>query len=534
MRLAELVNVSRAIGTTSRRGQKIALLAQALRQLAPAERSAGLHYLAGALPSRLHVGPAVTLALAVPPAMQPTLTIADVEQAFRDVAAAQGRGAPHARRQRLTTLLARATADEQDYLRRLLTGELRQGALSGLLLEALAQATGIAPTALRRAAMLAGDVVAVGQAVLTDGAAALARFRLQLFQPIQPMLAQVATDVADALARVGTAALEYKLDGARVQIHRREQEVRIYTRSLHDVTAALPEVVAAVRAQAPGQLIVDGEVIALSANGRPQPFQVTMRRFGRRQPTEAERQALPLSVFLFDCLHLDGEDLIDRPAGERLRRLEQRVAPALLVPRCVTNERAVAEHFLAQALADGHEGIMVKALDAPYEAGARGGSWLKLKSSHTLDLVVLAAEWGNGRRRGWLSNLHLGARDEATGELVMLGKTFKGMTDAMLAWQTERLKQLAVREAGHVVYVRPMLVVEIEFNELQASAQYPGGLALRFARVKRYRPDKSPETADTISTVRALYAHQSGHPAAHPTENSTHRFFPSPSGRGMG
>ena len=531
MRLVDLVNVSYEVSKTSRRGQKIALLAHALRQLPPTERSAGLHYLAGALPDRLHVGPAVASALRAPPADQPTLTLADVDQAFRDVAAAQGRGAPQARRQRLTALLAQATAAEQDYLRRLLTGELRQGALSGLMLEALAQATNISPTALRRAAMLAGDAVAVGQAVLAEGEAALARFRLQLFQPIQPMLAHVATDVADALARVGTAALEYKLDGARVQVHKRNHEIRIYTRSLHDVTAALPDVVAVVRAQAATQLIADGEVIALNGAGRPLPFQMTMRRFGRRQPTAAEQQALPLSVFLFDCLHLDGEDLIDRPAGERWRRLEQGVAPALWVPRCITDERAVAEHFLAQALAVGHEGIMVKALDAPYEAGARGGSWLKLKSSHTLDLVVLAAEWGNGRRRGWLSNLHLGARDDATGEFVMLGKTFKGMTDAMLAWQTERLSELARRQVGNVVYVQPQLVVEIEFNELQASAQYPGGLALRFARVKRYRTDKSPETADTLRTVRALYARQSGHPAAYPTD---HRFTPSPSGRGMG
>jgi DNA ligase-1 len=352
--------------------------------------------------------------------------------------------------------------------------------------------------------MLAGDLGAVAAAALTSGSEGLATFRLTLLRPIQPMLAQPATDIASALERFGEAAVEWKLDGARLQVHVHGDEVRAYTRNLADVTDRVPEVVEALRGLSLEAAILDGEVIALDERGRPHAFQVTMSRFGSRRGVEALRDSVPLSPFFFDLLHMDGEDVLDRPARERIAALGERFPEELLVPRIETRDAAEAERFLADALEQGHEGVMVKALDAPYEAGRRGGSWLKVKPSHTLDLVVLAAEWGHGRRQGWLSNIHLGARDEEGGDFVMLGKTFKGMTDEMLGWQTERLLELEASRDGHTVYVRPELVVEVAFDGIQHSSRYPGGLALRFARVKGYRPDKSAAEADTIQTVRQL------------------------------
>jgi len=339
---------------------------------------------------------------------------------------------------------------------------------------------------------------------LSEGATGLARFAIALHRPLQPMLAQPADDIAAALAQVGTAALEWKVDGARVQVHKVGDAITVYTRSLLDVTGSVPEIVEAVQALPARELILDGEAVALMPSGAPQTFQVTMRRFGRKLDVARMRAELPLAVYFFDCLYRDGVALIDRPAHERFDALAEALPTALVIPRLITADVAAAEDFYADALARGHEGVMVKALDAPYEAGSRGASWLKVKRAHTLDLVVLAAEWGHGRRRGWLSNLHLGARDPAGG-WVMLGKTFKGMTDQLLEWQT---RELLVRETGrddYTVQVRPELVVEIAFNDLQASPQYPGGLALRFARVKGYRADKRADEADTIETVRKLY-----------------------------
>jgi len=356
--------------------------------------------------------------------------------------------------------------------------------------------------------MLAGSVPVVAQAALTEGTAGLQRFSLQLFQPLLPMLAQPAQDVDDALSKLGVAAFEWKLDGARVQVHKSGDEVRVYSRGLNDVTAAVPEIVEAVRPLPVRAVVLDGETIALRSQGRPQPFQVTMRRFGRKLDVDVMRHELPLQVFFFDALRRDDEDLIDRPAAERVEALVETLPSGLRIPRLTTADSAAAQAFLAEALARGHEGIMAKSLDAPYEAGSRGNSWLKIKQAHTLDLAVLAAEWGHGRRRGWLSNLHLGARDPASNAFVMLGKTFKGLTDEMLAWQTKTLLELEVSRDAWTVYVRPELVVEIAVSEIQESAQYPGGLALRFARVKRYRPDKRPEDADTIDMVRQLYAAQ--------------------------
>jgi DNA ligase-1 len=371
--------------------------------------------------------------------------------------------------------------------------------------EAVAQAAQLPIGEIRRALMVSGDLRGVAKSALTEGRQGLARLAVRLFQPIKPMLAQTAEDSHDALRQLGMAAVEYKLDGARIQVHKYGSDVRVFTRYLKDVTAAVPEIVEAVRALAPGSLILDGEVLACRPDGKPQPFQVTMRRFGRKLEVERLRETIPLYPFFFDCLYIDGNAVLDRPGAERASALAGALPERLVVPRRVIAEEPGAEAFLQAALAAGHEGIMAKALDAPYEAGARGGAWLKIKPAVTLDLVVLAADWGHGRRTGWLSNLHLGARNPSTGAFVMLGKTFKGMTDEMLAWQTVELRKLAIANDPYTVYVEPKLVVEIAFNDIQASAHYPGGLALRFARVKRYRPDKRAEDADTIDTVRAIY-----------------------------
>jgi DNA ligase 1 len=352
----------------------------------------------------------------------------------------------------------------------------------------------------------------VAAAAIEGGSAALARFRLSLLTPVQPMLAQSAEDVGTAFERIRPAAVEWKLDGARIQIHRLGEEVRVFTRNLADVTDRVPEIVEKILRLPLEAAVFDAEAIALRTDGRPHPFGLTMSRFGSRTRRDLEqlRTDYPLSPFVFDILHLDGEDLIDRPAAARFAAMDERLPEELRVRRIVTEDVEEAEDFLEDALAHGHEGVMVKALDAPYEAGRRGASWIKVKRAHTLDLVVLAAEWGHGRRRGWLSNLHLGARDPVTGGFVMLGKTFKGMTDEMLAWQTERLQEIETSSEGTTVHVRPELVVEVAFDGLQTSTRYPGGVALRFARIKGYRPDKEPDDADTIDTVREIHERSAG------------------------
>ena len=418
-----------------------------------------------------------------------------------------GKGSQARRAELVAGLFAAATEVEQTFLLRLLSGELRQGALAGVMADAVAKAAQIPAAAVRRAAMLGGDLPAVAAAGLTGGAAALDAFTLRVGRPVGPMLAQTAAGVADALEQLGgTGIFEAKLDGARVQIHRAGDEVTVYTRSLDDVTARLPEVVEATLALPVRDLIADGEAIALRPDGRPQPFQVTASRFGRSVDVAAARAAQPLSVFFFDILHRDGIDLLDAPTSRAAAALDEHRARAERVDRLITSDPAAAGDFLDTTLAAGHEGVMAKSLTAPYEAGRRGAGWLKVKPVHTLDLVVLAVEWGSGRRHGKLSNIHLGARDPASGGYVMLGKTFKGMTDAMLDWQTARFHELAVGGTdGYVVHVRPEQVVEMAFDGVQSSSRYPGGLALRFARVLRYRDDKGPDEADTIDTVRALY-----------------------------
>jgi DNA ligase 1 len=517
MRLAEIVATSAAIAATRSRLAKARHLGDLLARLAPEEIETAVAWLAGELPQgRIGLGPALVRgARPGGAAAEPSLAVGEVDEVFARIAETVGAGSQAARGDLLGGLLARATGEEQDFLVRLVLGELRQGALEGLMVEALAgvvsmPAAALPAAAVRRALMVSGDLPAVARAALTQGAAGLDRFRVRLFRPLVPMLAQSAEGVEEAVERLGRAAFDAKLDGARVQVHKEGDEVRVYTRQLNDVTAAVPEVVAAARRLPVRTAILDGEVLALRPDGTPWPFQVTMRRFGRRTDVAALRDELPLAPFFFDLLLADGDELLDRPAEERFATLADAAPSDLLVPRLLTADPAAAAAFLERTLAAGHEGVMAKDLASTYEAGSRGAAWLKIKPAHTLDLVVLAAEWGSGRRRGWLSNLHLGARDPATGGFVMLGKTFKGMTDAMLAWQTERLEQLAVAHDGHVVHVRPELVVEIAFDGVQQSPHYAGGLALRFARVKRYREDKSAAEADTIETVREIWRRSGG------------------------
>ena len=510
MLLAELLAASERVAGTRSRLTKIDALAECLRRLDSPEIALGVAYLSGdTRQGRIGIGYATLKdALAATPASAPRLTLAQIDDALARLAQIKGEGSAAERARLLAELFAGATAPEQDFLARLLLGELRQGALEGIMLDAIAKAAKLPPARVRAAAMRAGGLPAVAEAALTEGESGLARFALEVFRPVQPMLAQASEDVADAIERLGRAAFEWKLDGARVQAHKSGSQIRVFTRSLNEVTFAVPEIVAALRDCPPGEAILDGETIALKPDGTPYPFQETMRRFGRKLDVEASRAAYPLSVFFFDCLLAEGEDLTARPARERFDVLAKILPAKILIPRLVTGDKGPAQAFYDDALARGHEGVMAKALEASYEAGSRGGAWLKVKKAHTLDLVVIAVEWGSGRRKGWLSNLHLGALDPATGGFVMLGKTFKGMTDKMLAWQTERLLSLETSREGHVVHVQPELVAEIAFNEVQESSTYPGGFALRFARVKRYRDDKSAKDADTIETVRALYEGQ--------------------------
>ncbi len=510
MDLCAIVETSTRVVEASGRLDKIGHLASCLAACQPGSVPTAVALLAGQpRQGRIGIGYATLRAARTEGAGRPTLTLAELDATLDRIVATRGKGAAAERARLLQELFERASAQEQDFLVRLLLGELRQGALEGLMVDAVAKAAGLPLADVRRAVMVSGDLGEVAQAALGEGAAGLQRFAITLFRPLHPMLAQPSESIADAMAQLGRAALDYKLDGARIQAHKAGDEVRVYTRRLNEVTGAVPEVVEAVRALPVRSAILDGEAIALRKDGRPQPFQVTMRRFGRKLDVAALRQELPLAPFFFDCLALDDQPLIDRPAGERFAALEAAAPLSLRVPRLITDRAEQAEAFVARALADGHEGVMAKALDAAYDAGARGRSWLKVKPTHTLDLVVLAAEWGHGRRKGWLSNLHLGARDGAG--FVMLGKTFKGLTDALLTWQTEQLLAREVARDAWTVYVRPELVVEVAFNDIQASPHYPGGMALRFARVRRYRPDKQAGEADTIETVRRIFAAQGGH-----------------------
>jgi DNA ligase-1 len=500
------VAASESVAATPSRLAKAAVLAELLTKTEAEDVTRVVSWLAGDLPQR-QIGVGWAALRELPPPVEVTgLFVDGVDAAFSAIRATSGAGSQGRRAAQLRELFGAATESEQLFLRRLLSGELRQGALLGVMAEAIASAYGVPAGEVRRAAMLGGALPAVAEAARAGGAAALAEFALRVGRPVGPMLAQTATSVADALERLGGEAIfETKLDGARVQIHRDGPTVSIYTRTLDDVTTRLPEIVELVLGLPIQQLVADAEAIALWPDGRPHKFQVTSSRFGRSTDIEAARASLPLTAFLFDLLHLDGTDLLDAPSTERLAALDRVVPPGNRVARLTTSSVEEASAFLQSTLAAGHEGVMAKSRSAPYEAGRRGAGWLKIKPVHTLDLVVLAIEWGSGRRTGKLSNIHLGAAD-GNGGFVMVGKTFKGMTDAMLTWQTVRFLELAVGPTdGYVVHVRPEQVVEIALDGVQGSTRYPGGVALRFARVLRYRDDKAAAEADSIDTVRAFY-----------------------------
>ena len=508
MLLSEVATTSTDVGATSSRLMKVDRLSSVLTRSRPDEVPIAVAYLSGILPhGSIGVGWASLRDIPTPAPSPAMLELLEVDATLRRIGALGGAGSQRARKEQLDELFGLATEPEQRFLRSLLMGEIRQGALEGVMIDAVSRAADVPVAEVRRAAMLAGDLGAVARAAIEEGRHGLARFRLSLMTPLQPMLAQSAETVTAALDRTRPAALEWKLDGARIQIHRLGEEVRVFTRNLADATERVPEIVDAIRRLPIEAAVFDAEAIALRPDGRPHPFGLTMSRFGSRNRRDLDelRAGYPLSPFVFDALHLDGDDMIDRPAAERFGLLDERLPDGLSVSRFITEDDGAGERFLQEALDRGHEGVMVKALDAPYEAGRRGASWIKVKRAHTLDLVVLAAEWGHGRRKGWLSNLHLGARDPKAGGFVMLGKSFKGMTDEMLTWQTERLQELQTGRDGIVVHVRPELVVEVAFDGLQTSPRYPGGVALRFARVKGYRPDKTAADTDTIETVREIH-----------------------------
>ncbi|HEX2699273.1 MAG TPA: ATP-dependent DNA ligase [Acidimicrobiales bacterium] len=498
MLLADLVRTSATVASTASRSAKVAALAELLALLGRDEVEPAVAFLAGRpRQGKIGIGWATLRAIDPPPSADPTVEILEVDAVLRSLGGLAGPGSAAARRAMLTDLLARATAAEADFLRRLLTGELRQGALEGVMTDAVARAAGVPLAAVRRAGMLAGDLARVATVALLEGEPGLRAVGLEVLRPISPMLASTSEDVASAVTTAGTASVEWKLDGARIQAHRRGGDVRLYTRNLNDVTSRLPTVVDVLLGLPTEAVVLDGEVLGMTDEG-PDAFQDTMSSFGRRRGGPG---AAALGVWFFDCLHLDGEDLLDQPLAVRSAALERTGAPR--VPSVVTADAAEAEGFLAGALAAGHEGVMVKAVSSSYEAGRRGAAWRKVKPVHTLDLAVLGAEWGSGRRRGWLSNLHLGARDPSGG-FVMVGKTFKGLTDSVLAWQTAAFLARESGRDGRVVEIDPPLVVEVAVDGVLSSTRYPGGVSLRFARVRRYREDKGPADADTIDTVRSL------------------------------
>ncbi|WP_034263093.1 ATP-dependent DNA ligase [Actinospica robiniae] len=517
MLFADVVQASAAVAATRSRLAKVDVLAAALQAAAapePGTRSSAAGKAADAtrtairsvtgfltgfpVQGRIGTGWRTLVRLERPPAAAPSLTVAEVDAALTALAGTSGSGSQARRETLLSELLGRATAVEQDFLMRLLTGELRQGALEGVMLDAIARACSAEGERVRRAFMLSGSLPDTAAAALLDGVEALDAFGLEIGRPLRPMLASPAASLAEAIDELGATRVEYKLDGARVQVHRDGDDVHIYTRTLREITESVPELVALVRALPCESVVLDGETLALNDDGRPRPFQETMSRFGA-----ASAHELLLRPYFFDCLHLNGTDLLDAPLSERVEAL-RRVAATHLIPGVAEPTAEQAATLLTSALADGHEGVMVKALASPYAAGRRGRAWQKVKPVHTLDLVVLGAEWGHGRRTGMLSNLHLGARDPDGGAPVMVGKTFKGLTDELLAWQTTTFPEYEQRRTKAAVFLRPELVVEIALDGAQVSPRYPGGVALRFARVVRYRPDKEAAQADTIDAVRAL------------------------------
>jgi DNA ligase-1 len=495
--LAELVSASKAVTETPARSRKVAILSELLQRLEADEVPIAVGYLTGVpRQGRVGVGYSTIYAIEVAPAEEPSVTLGELDDVIDRVLAATGSGSSARRRELLEALLRRATEDEADFVKRLFTGGLRQGALAGVMTDAVAKAAGVVGELVRRALMLSGDLGRTAEIAVSTGEEGLRAVGFELFRPVLPMLASTAESAADAVAGFERASVEWKLDGIRIQIHRRGDEVRLYTRNLNDITDALPGIADAVRRLPVAEAVFDGEALWMGADG-PAAFQDTVSQIDGDAPLEG------VTTFLFDVLHVNGEDLLDTALERRAARLDE-VALELRIPRTITSDPATAERVLAEALAAGHEGIVVKDAGSVYAAGRRGKAWRKVKPVRTYDLVVLGAEWGHGRRQGWLSNLHLAARDEATGGFVMVGKCFKGLTDELLTWQTDALLARETARKGIAVIVRPELVVEIALDGVQASTRYAGGVALRFARVKRYRPDKSADDADTIDDLRAL------------------------------
>jgi DNA ligase-1 len=505
--LADVVAASEDVTSTSSRSRKVAILADLLRKLEPAEVPIAVGLLSGApRQGRVGVGHSTIYGIEQQPAADPSLTVADLDRAIADVQAATGPGSAGRRKELLGAVLFRATAPEAGFIKRLFTGELRQGALAGVMADAVAKAAGVSTEATRRALMLSGDLTRTAEIAMTGGEEGVRGVGFEIFRPILPMLASTAESVADAMAGFDRASVEWKLDGIRIQIHRRGDEVRIYTRNLNEITHALPGIADAVLHVPVQQVVLDGEALWMGDEG-PAAFQETVSQIDGNAPPEG------IVTFLFDLLHVDGDDLLDAPLEERASRLTA-IAPELKIPAVITSDPEEGQRVLDEALSAGHEGIVVKDAASLYAAGRRGKAWRKVKPVRTYDLVVLGAEWGHGRRQGWLSNLHLGARDPRTGEFVMVGKTFKGMTDELLESQTKELLERETERRGIAVFVRPELVVEIALDGVQSSTRYPGGVALRFARVKRYRPDKNAEEADTIDDLRALLPTRENPPAS--------------------
>jgi ATP-dependent DNA ligase I len=495
--LADVVAASREVSDTTSRSAKVAVLAGLLGRLDAGEVASAVGFLAGApRQGRVGVGYRTIYGIDVPPASEASLTIGDVDRAIAEIQATIGSGSATERKRILGELLGRATEPEADFLRRLLTGELRQGALAGLMTDAIASAAGVRGELARRALMLSGDLGRTAEIATAEGEDGLRAVGLEIFRPILPMLASTAASVDEAVEGFARSSVEWKLDGIRIQIHRRGEEIRIYTRNLNDITDALPGIVAAVRPLPVSQAVLDGEALWMGEHG-PAAFQDTVSQIDSEAPPEG------IVTFLFDLLHVDGDDLLDTPLSERSARLEA-IAASLRIPRVITSDPRAAQRVLDEALDRGHEGVVVKDAASLYTAGRRGKAWRKVKPVRTYDLVVLGAEWGHGRRRGLLSNLHLGARDPSSGDFVMVGKCFKGLTDELLRWQTDELLARETARRGIAVIVRPELVVEIALDGVQSSTRYAGGVALRFARVKRYRPDKGAEDADTLDALRAL------------------------------
>jgi DNA ligase-1 len=507
VRFKALAAASEKLGSTSKRKEKIAIISEMLLHARGRETYLVAHYLAGSIPSgKIGIGwKTIQNALADLRISEKQLSLEEVQSYLEDLSRLEGSGSIRHKTSVLRELFVRLEETEGHFLARLLVGEVRQGALEALVLDALAKASSLPSNQIQQAFMFSGDTGAVAEAAMKGDKQSLESFGPRLFQPVSPMLAGSAEDEEEVLDRMGEASWEYKIDGARIQVHKQKEEVRIFTRNLKDVTERLPETVALARALPMKEAIFEGEAIALQEGGRPMPFQITMRRFGRILDVQKMQSQIPLFSYFFDLLFLDGEPLFALPYRERFNLLRSLFSPEHVIPHIVTADKTLARGFLLKSLESGHEGLMAKGLLSPYQAGRRGSHWLKLKPSLSLDLVILAAEWGHGRRRGWLSNIHLGARDPESGHFVMLGKTFKGLTDQMLQWMTSKLLSLEISRDNYTVYVKPELVVEIAYNNIQESPRYPGGLALRFARVKRFREDKSASEADTIQTVWSLF-----------------------------